>query len=80
MCVHARTPTHAHTRTHASLHPQAFRHSYGLPLEWRFWEPLVLMIDEVYRSRADGTLAVMHAAQKDKIKVGWNGRGAGSNT
>ncbi|KAG2438324.1 hypothetical protein HYH02_011021 [Chlamydomonas schloesseri] len=48
---------------------QAFRHSYGLSLEWRFWEPLVLMIDEVYRSRADGTLAAMRAAQREKLKT-----------
>jgi hypothetical protein len=50
--------------------PKAFRHSYGLTLEWRFWEPLVLMIDEVYRSRADGTLAAMRSAQQEKLKVG----------
>ncbi|KAG2488478.1 hypothetical protein HYH03_012983 [Edaphochlamys debaryana] len=48
---------------------QAFRHSYGLPLEWRFWEPLVLMIDEVYRSRADGSLAAMRTAQRDKLQT-----------
>ncbi len=36
----------------------------------------MLMIDEVYRSRADGTLAVMHAAQRDKIKVRRAGRRA----
>eukprot|EP00198_Chlamydomonas_reinhardtii_P008254 XP_001697591.1 predicted protein [Chlamydomonas reinhardtii] len=51
------------------LEDPAFRHSYGLSLEWRFWEPLVLMIDEVYRSRADGTLAAMRAAQRDKLKT-----------
>mgnify|MGYP001807657979 CR=1 FL=1 len=33
--------------TQMRFRPQAFRHSYGLSLEWRFWEPLVLMIDEV---------------------------------
>ncbi|GLI70099.1 hypothetical protein VaNZ11_014878 [Volvox africanus] len=48
---------------------QAFRHSYGLSLEWRFWEPLVLMIDEVYRNRADSTLAAMKAAQQEKLKA-----------
>ncbi|KXZ45114.1 hypothetical protein GPECTOR_58g563 [Gonium pectorale] len=48
---------------------QAFRHSYGLQLEWRFWEPLVLMIDEVYRSRADGTLFAMRTAQREKLKT-----------
>ena len=28
---------------------QAFKHSYGIKVEWRCWEPLLLMIDEVYR-------------------------------
>ncbi|EFJ41076.1 hypothetical protein VOLCADRAFT_119797 [Volvox carteri f. nagariensis] len=48
---------------------QAFRHSYGLNLEWRFWEPLVLLIDEVYRNRAGVTLAAMRAAQREKLKA-----------
>lgn len=48
---------------------QAFRHSYGLALEWRFFEPLILMVDEVYRGRAEGTLMAMRAAQRDKVKV-----------
>ena len=30
---------------------------------------------QVYRSRADGTLAAMRAAQRDKLKVGRQGRG-----
>lgn len=28
---------------------QSFKHSYGVKVEWRCWEPLLLMIDEVYR-------------------------------
>lgn len=45
----------------SAMHMQAFRHSYSLSLEWRYWEPLVLMIDEVYRSHAEvrGATAAM---------------------
>lgn len=59
---------------------QAFRHSYGLTLEWRFFEPLLLMIDEVYRSRSSSSLGAMRAAQRDKLRVGNGvrlGRGRG---
>ncbi|GFR40344.1 hypothetical protein Agub_g888, partial [Astrephomene gubernaculifera] len=47
----------------------AFRRSYSLPLPWRHWEPLLLLVDELYRGRAEGSRAAARAAQREKVKA-----------
>lgn len=33
---------------------QAFKHSHGITLDWRYWEPFLLMLNEVYHTTAGG--------------------------
>eukprot|EP00201_Polytomella_parva_P023101 CAMPEP_0175038996 /NCGR_PEP_ID=MMETSP0052_2-20121109/254_1 /TAXON_ID=51329 ORGANISM="Polytomella parva, Strain SAG 63-3" /NCGR_SAMPLE_ID=MMETSP0052_2 /ASSEMBLY_ACC=CAM_ASM_000194 /LENGTH=228 /DNA_ID=CAMNT_0016300631 /DNA_START=27 /DNA_END=713 /DNA_ORIENTATION=+ len=47
---------------------QAFRHSYKVKLEWPYWEPLVLMIDEIYRTRESRAIAALKQAHKERVK------------
>ncbi|MEW5302223.1 MAG: hypothetical protein WDW36_005026 [Sanguina aurantia] len=49
---------------------QAFRHSYSLTdPAWTAWEPLLLMVDEVYRSRTASVVHSVKAAAKEKNKT-----------
>ncbi|KAJ9523456.1 hypothetical protein QJQ45_005350 [Haematococcus lacustris] len=46
----------------------AFRRAYGLKTpEWAFWEPLLLMVDEVYRGTADTLLASAQSKFKQRM-------------
>lgn len=79
--THTLLYTHAHTQTsectRSCARPQAFRHAYKLHApDWVYWEPLLLLIDEVYRAQHGQMLASAQAASKDKLKASGVVRGS----